>query len=343
MNIFKGLDSMQIDHWNYRKVQDLISTIETNSAFFDDDLSVEFCIALKMRDVKIMFQIADDLSEMYLDAKANGNHAAVETMASQYFRSYCVNNNPRGVAEFFQIFFKDDTRTTDLWGPFNEKNIILKYKVENGSISIKEEELLTNSILEFTDEVRQTRYFQNPEIYNFYFEKFISRLREFEDEYVKKSFEYFLNISIPLSEKFYASGYIQDQTEVTNLEEALNKKFSRKRSKQINYFDRSWGILSRFSKHISFVSLFRLAQSVFTEIKKDKGPQERRKRVDSLNQKMTDKIGPNPLRKLENGNYLCQNCGAEVKGVAGEVRCLKCYHTLGGVKPDYIVPLYIED
>ena len=228
---------MQVGQWSDRKVEELIALLETNPAFFDDKLSLEFCIALKMRDEKLMFQIADDLSQMYLDGKANGNFAILEVMVTQYFQKYCVNDNARGIAEFLQLFLKDDQKTINLWSKKNGELIVLKDKVDSGSISSEEKALLADTVLELHDEIRQTRYFQNPEVYSYFLKKFFLRLKDFEDEYVKTSFEYFLNVSIPLSEKFYASGYIQEQTKIADLEVALNKKFSLDKSKQIGNID----------------------------------------------------------------------------------------------------------
>ena len=88
-------------------------------------------------------------------------------------------------------------------------------------------------------------------IYSYFSNKFFSRLRDFDDEYVKISFEYFLNVSIPLSEKFYTSGYIQEQTKVADLEGALINTFGLGKSIPTEILGKSSGIFSSIFKHTS--------------------------------------------------------------------------------------------
>ena len=71
----------------------------------------------------------------------------------------------------------------------------------------------------------QLRYFQEKKIRNFYWGHFSKKLELLSEDDATKTFAYFLNTHIDISEKFYQSNYIQNKTGINDVEKALIKYF----------------------------------------------------------------------------------------------------------------------
>ena len=208
------LEIQKVD-WDQSLVSHQTRELEENLDHYDE--SIEFCIALKLRDIRLQRDITENLQAMFRDGAQTPKRAILDLLTRQYFEKY-VSNQPRSLGEFFDIFFLGVESTTH---KFLELETELPFPpiVDSYLYSDKERD----SIQRFIQGARQSRYFDNENAWNYYFEAFVERVKEFSHEEVRKGFEYFLNVQIPMNERFYASGYAQHMTGIDDLEGALQK------------------------------------------------------------------------------------------------------------------------
>lgn len=207
-------------------VEQFLEQIKTNPSYWDEKLSIEFCIALKLTQIGAAFSIGDDLVHAYKKGLKN-NDFFEANMASEFLYKNSLNN-PIGLSEFFQLFLKDNNKTKGLFLPINEDLTKLKdtKNINNSDFN----SYAKNIFLNFHIEVMQLRYLHDKETYTFYWNRFSKKLETLSDDNIIETFAYFLNTQIDISEKFYQSGYIQKETGINDIEEALYKKFAIKKN-----------------------------------------------------------------------------------------------------------------
>lgn len=207
-------------------VEQFLKQIKTNPSYWDEKLSIEFCIALKLTQIGAAFSIGDDLVHAYKKGLKN-NDFFEANMASEFLYKNSLNN-PIGLSEFFQLFLKDNNKTKGLFLPINEDLTKLKdtKNINNSDFN----SYAKNIFLNFHIEVMQLRYLHDKETYTFYWNRFSKKLETLSDDNIIETFAYFLNTQIDISEKFYQSGYIQKETGINDIEEALYKKFAIKKN-----------------------------------------------------------------------------------------------------------------
>jgi len=91
--------------YDNKLVEKYIAKIVTNPSYWDKKLSIEFCIALKLKQIEAAFSIGDDLVYAYKKGLKN-NDFFEANMASEFLYKNSLNN-PIGLCEFFQLFLKD--------------------------------------------------------------------------------------------------------------------------------------------------------------------------------------------------------------------------------------------
>jgi len=204
--------------WNDKLVEFHKLKLHSNPDHWDSE-SLEFCIAIKTRDIGIYLDIADNLTVPAKNALGTmltipENKAKLDALTNSYFNTY-LNSNARGIGEFCCLFLKDDEKTVERFkSSLNSLPTIPKNLDE---ITTEHEKIITN----FFNESAQTRYFKEKEIWMYYFSAFCSRCNGFEKEIMQQGFEYFLNVSCPMSQKFYNSGYAEYKTDSQDTEEAI--------------------------------------------------------------------------------------------------------------------------
>ena len=211
--------------YDNKLVEKYIAKLATNPSYWDKKLSIEFCIALKLKQIEAAFSIGDDLVHAYKKGLKN-NDFFEANMQSEFLYKNSLNN-PIGLSEFFQLFLKDNNKTKELFVPINED--LTKIKATKNINSSDFNSYAKNIFSNFHIEVRQLRYLNDEEAHNFYWNRFSKKLKILSDDNAIETFAYFLNTQIDISEKFYQSGYIQKETGINDIEEALYKKFVTKK------------------------------------------------------------------------------------------------------------------
>lgn len=202
-------------------VEQFLEQIRTNPSYWDEKLSIEFCIALKLTQIGAAFSIGDDLVHAYKKGLKN-NDFFEANMQSEFLYKNSLNN-PIGLSEFFQLFLKDNNKTKELFLPINED--LTKLKETKNINSSDFNSYAKNIFSNFHIEVMQLRYLHDKETHTFYWNRFSKKLEILSDDNAIDTFAYFLNTQIDISEKFYQSGYIQKETGINDIEEALYQKF----------------------------------------------------------------------------------------------------------------------
>lgn len=202
-------------------VEKYLEKIGADPSFWEKKISIEFCIALKLKQIEAAFSICNDLVHAYKRGlKKNDFFEA--NMQSEFLYKKSLNN-PIRLSEFFQLFLKDNKKTKELFVPINDDLTKLR-KTKNVNVS-DFNTFAKNIFSNFHSEVMQLRYLQDKEIHNFYWYRFSKKLDILSDNDVIETFAHFLNTQIDISEKFYQSGYIEKETGINDIEEALRKRF----------------------------------------------------------------------------------------------------------------------
>ena len=167
---------------------------------------------------------------MYEDAKKRGqvglNKSQLDPLVQQYFKTYCIPTN-RSVSEFMQLFFLDRQQTVD-YHKRNQKFFKSIKKKDKSALTDDEWEKISS-----TDRnIKSNRYFRDEEVRQYFFNNFstfITKSLEFEDpDLVEGGYAYFLNVTIPMSERFYASGYLEAITGLDSTELAIKAHLDKK-------------------------------------------------------------------------------------------------------------------
>jgi hypothetical protein len=226
--IFEENKTMKYDN---KLVEKYLEKIVNDPSYWDEKLSIEFCIALKLKQIGAAFSIGDDLVHAYKKGLKNNNFFEAN-IQSEFLYKNCLNN-PIGLSEFFQLFLKDNKKTKELFIPINDDLTKLK---ETKNINVNDFNSYAKYIFSnFHLEAMQLRYLQDKETHAFYWNRFSKKLEILTDNDVIETFSYFLNTQIDISEKFYQSGYIEKETGINEIEEALDKRFVIK--KNISFLD----------------------------------------------------------------------------------------------------------
>ena len=197
--------------WSDFKLAEQIKLLNADPSYWDKEDTLESCIALAERDIALKYSIADNLMFGYKKAAETNilvpeNTATLNEFTYGYFNKY-VKNDWRSVGERFSIFFKD---TSDILQIFRE--------LQQSHISIK-------NIAAFEGGAAEYRYFSDNGSWRYFRTAFVERVKKFKQSETQEGFEYFLNVIIPMSHRFYDSGYPQAKTGKSELEDALKQLY----------------------------------------------------------------------------------------------------------------------
>jgi len=205
-------------NWTDNLVEFQKLKLEANTSHWDSE-SLEFCIALKTRDIGLLLNISENLSVPAKQALGTRllfpeNKDKLDVMTNSYFKTY-LNSDARGIGEFWCLFLRDDEKTVERFK--SSQSSLFPMPKTLKEVTTEHSEIITH----FFDESAQTRYFKEKEIWIYYFSAFCARCRDFKKDTVQQGFEYFLNVSCPMSQKFYNSGYAEYKTGLQDTEEAI--------------------------------------------------------------------------------------------------------------------------
>ena len=197
--------------WSDFKLAEQIKLLNSDPSYWDKEDTLEFCIALAERDIALKYSIADNLMFGYKKAAETSilvpeNTATLNEFTSGYFNKY-VKNDRRSIGEWFSIFFRD---TSDTLQTFRE--------LQHDHVSIK-------NIAAFERGAAENRYFSDNGSWRYFRSAFAERVKKFKQNETQEGFEYFLNVIIPMSQRFYDSGYPQAKTGKSELEDALRQLY----------------------------------------------------------------------------------------------------------------------
>lgn len=197
--------------WSDLKLAEQIKLLNADPSYWDAEDTLEFCIALTERDINLKYSIAENLMFGYQKAAETSilvpeNTATLNEFNYGYFNKY-IKNDPRSIGEWFSIFFQD---TSDTLQSFS--------KLQRSGVSIE-------NIVAFEEHAAEKRYFSNTGSWRYYRSAFAERVKTFKQNEAKEGFEYFLNVIIPMGQRFYDSGYPQAKTGKSELEDALRQLY----------------------------------------------------------------------------------------------------------------------
>lgn len=206
--------------WSDIKLAEQTKLLNADPSYWDPKDELEFCIALAERNIPLKYDIAQNLMLCYQKAADTRtllpeNTLKLNKLTKDYFNKN-VDKHPRSIGEWFGIFFRD---TSDTLKFFND--------LQNSHFSIFE------SIKEFERNKSENRYFHDTGAWRYFRSAFAERVTEFKEIETQEGFEYFLNVIIPMSQRFYDSGYAQAKTGKSELEGALRQLYYKKTENEL--------------------------------------------------------------------------------------------------------------
>ena len=197
--------------WSDFKLAEQIKLLNADPSYWDKEDTLEFCIALAERDIALKYSIADNLMFGYKKAAETNifvpeNTATLNEFTYGYFNKY-VKNDRRSIGEWFSIFFKDTSDTLQIFRELQQSHISIK------------------NIAAFEGGAAEYRYFSDNGSWRYFRTAFAERVKKLSQNETQEGFEYFLNVIIPMSQRFYDSGYPQAKTGKSELEDALKQLY----------------------------------------------------------------------------------------------------------------------
>ena len=212
--------------YNNNIVEEYLNEIEVNPNFWEKKLSLEFCIAFKLKQIGAAFSVCDNFVNAYNRGKKTNNFFVANMLSETLYQKALSLNNTAALSEYFQLFVKDTNKTTESFISINNELTPIK---ENEKVSFDNfKKIAWPELSKFDEDSIQLRYFKEKEIRDFYFSRFLKKLEQLSHEKQVETFVHFIKTQISISEKFYHSNYIQNEMGIDDIEEALIKKFVKK-------------------------------------------------------------------------------------------------------------------
>ena len=105
--------------YNENIIEDYIEKLENDPYYWDKNLSIEYCIAFKLKQISAAFDICDNLIDAYKRGVERNNFFEANFQSMQLGQKSL--NNPEQLSDFFQLFLIDRKKTRDLFLSINNK------------------------------------------------------------------------------------------------------------------------------------------------------------------------------------------------------------------------------
>ena len=118
--------------YNNNIVEEYLNEMEVNPNFWEKKLSLEFCIAFKLKQIGAAFSVCDNFVNAYNRGKKTNNFFVANMLSETLYQKALSLNNTAALSEYFQLFVKDTNKTTESFISINTELTPIK---ENEKVS----------------------------------------------------------------------------------------------------------------------------------------------------------------------------------------------------------------
>lgn len=164
-----------MNDYDLDKVNDFKKILINNENYWDEDLSVEFCIAIRTRDIFLGRKIVDDFEQ----ARNNANRNLIfdyqqEEVWQEYFRTYVTN--VRQIADFWSIFILPTNEFAQKYSELDQDLYPKLSEITDEEINLQDIEPALRDLLNLFKEFKNYNYWNDDKHWEWFFFQYLKYL-----------------------------------------------------------------------------------------------------------------------------------------------------------------------
>lgn len=201
----KGIS--KVTQYNLEKINTNKKNLTQDEAFWDEELSADFCIALRSRDALLAKKIVHDFegSKQISDSQLDIRNTRLKGAQRAFFQTYLTD--ARSIGEFWSIFLDPTTNCAEDLKLFDEN----WYAEALGGLDSDQEVALKSEMTKVYIKHLNQNYWSSETAWAFYFEEFIKfQVEDLPEKTMREAFQYFLFVGVKLQTQVDQSGWKMD-------------------------------------------------------------------------------------------------------------------------------------